>query len=129
MARANNRLNALTVARIQTQGLYPDGAGLYLQVAPGGARSWVYRFMLQGRAREMGLGSLRDIGLAKARAKAAEARKLRAEGIDPIEHRQARKRGAILAASRAMSFEECARAYIEANKVASTPPLKGRLLR
>jgi len=118
MARTNNRLNALTVTRLHTQGLYPDGGGLYLQIAQGGARSWVYRFMLQGRAREMGLGSLRDVGLAKARVRAAEARKLRAEGMDPIEHRQARKRGAILAASRAMTFENCAKAYIEANKIA-----------
>ncbi len=118
MAHTNNRLSALAVSRIRQQGLYPDGGGLHLQVAPGGSRSWVYRFMLNGRSREMGLGSLRDVGLAQARSKAAEARRLRTEGIDPIEQRLALRRGATLAAAHAMTFEQCAQAYIEANKVA-----------
>jgi hypothetical protein len=33
-------------------------AGLYLQVSADGAKSWIFRFMLDGRAREMGLGPL-----------------------------------------------------------------------
>ena len=117
MTRTNNRLNALAVSRLKTKGLHPDGGGLYLQVAAGGTRSWVYRFMLNGCAREMGLGSLRDVSLAQARARVSEARRLRAESIDPIENRRAIRRGARLAAARAMTFEACAQAYIEANKV------------
>ena len=50
-----------------------DGGGLYLQVTPGGA-SWVWRYMLKGSAREMGLGPLALYGLKEARAKAHEAR-------------------------------------------------------
>src|SRR3954449_6898442 len=102
MAHTSNRLSALSVSRLKMRGLYPDGAGLYLQVAPSGARSWVYRFMVNGRAREMGLGSLRDVGLSQARSKASEARRLRAESIDPIEQRHALRRGATLAIARAM---------------------------
>jgi integrase len=74
-----------------------DGEGLYLQIAPGGAKSWLFRFMLAGKSREMGLGAValsdRDeaagaVSLARARELAREAKaKLRA-GIDPIEARR-----------------------------------------
>jgi hypothetical protein len=51
--------------------MYADGGGLYLQVTEGGA-SWLYRYMLAGRAREMGLGPLALFGLSEARSKALE---------------------------------------------------------
>src|SRR5271154_1743705 len=89
MARQVERLSALAVSRAKRKGFHPDGGGLYLQVTASGAKSWVYRFMIHGRAREMGLGPLRVIGLSEARAKAALCRRQRMEGIDPIESRQA----------------------------------------
>jgi hypothetical protein len=52
--------------------MYEDGGGLYLQVSAGGAKSWIFRFMPDGRAREMGLGPLHTIPLAEARKRAAE---------------------------------------------------------
>jgi hypothetical protein len=67
---------ALKVDRAKRPGMYADGAGLYLQVTSEGAKSWIYRFSLNGKAREMGLGSLSAIGLADARAKAQECRRL-----------------------------------------------------
>jgi hypothetical protein len=33
---------------------FPDGDNLYLQIAPGGSKSWLFRYTLAGRAREMG---------------------------------------------------------------------------
>src|SRR6516164_6899420 len=88
MAGTAGRLTALKVERLKSKnGMHHDGGGLYLQVTPGGA-SWVLRFMLKGRAREMGLGPLTLYGLADARAKALDARRLRHEGIDPIAHRR-----------------------------------------
>ncbi len=61
-------MTALKVARVaQEPGMYADGGGLYLQVTPGGA-SWVWRYMIKGRAREMGLGPLGLHGLKEARA-------------------------------------------------------------
>jgi hypothetical protein len=54
----------------------PTEGGLYLQVT-GGARSWIYRYTLNGRSREMGLGSLNAVTLSEARARAAEARRLK----------------------------------------------------
>jgi hypothetical protein len=55
MARTVGKLTALKVTRLVAPGMYADGAGLYLQVTGGGAKSWLYRFSLHGRAREMGL--------------------------------------------------------------------------
>jgi hypothetical protein len=70
-----------------------DGAGLYLQVARGGTKSWLFRYMLRGKAREMGLGAVGDapegVPLAKARTLAAEAGALLRDGKDPIEARLA----------------------------------------
>lgn len=65
-----------------------DGKGLYLQVAPGGTKSWLFRFMLAGKSREMGLGSVDDVPLNQAREKARAARGQLQAGQDPIEARR-----------------------------------------
>ena len=86
MGRQRFRLTARQVATAGT-GYHPDGDGLYLLVAPSGSRSWVLRYSLRKRAREMGLGSASLYGLADARQRAQEARRLLADGIDPLEQR------------------------------------------
>ncbi len=96
--------------------MYHDGGGLYLQVAASGAKSWIYRYMLNGRAREMGLGPFHIISLSEARSRAAECRRLRLDGIDPIEARKAKRDGAMLEAAKAITFDACAKAYIEAHE-------------
>lgn len=93
-----------------------DGGGLYLQVGANGAKSWVFRYREAGRLREMGLGPVHTVGLAKAREQANACRVLRREGIDPIAERKAGKRKVKLEAARAMTFKQCAEAYIEAHK-------------
>jgi integrase len=112
-------LNRLSARKVQTAGIgwHNDGGGLYLQVTKTG-RSWVFRYTPQGhdRDRYMGLGAVVNVGLAKAREKAAAARKLKVDGVDPIEHRKA-QRGAIrLAASTAMTFHQCATNYVDAHR-------------
>jgi hypothetical protein len=87
MARASNKLSAVEVRGIAQKGMYHDGVGLYLQVSAGGAKSWIFRFMLDGRAREMGLGPVHAIPLAEARKRATECRRMRLDGLDPIEAR------------------------------------------
>ena len=89
MARAINRLNALAVARLKEPGRHSDGGGLYLVVDKGGAKRWVFLFRWEGRLREMGLGGLVAVSLAKAREKAAAAREQVADGVDPITDRRA----------------------------------------
>jgi integrase len=115
MAREMGRLAAVALPKLKP-GMHADGGGLYLQVTESGARTWIYRFMLHGRAREMGLGPLHVFSLAEARERARECRKFRHEGIDPIEARNAKKAEARLAAATAMTFKQCAEAYIDAHK-------------
>jgi integrase len=88
VGRQVHRLTARQVAATTEPGYYPDGDGLYLQVAAGGSKSWILRYTLRKRSREMGLGSVSVYGLAEARQLAAVQRRLLAQGIDPIEHRR-----------------------------------------
>ena len=81
MGRAAERLRGVQVERLAKKvGLHNDGAGLCLRVTSETARSWVLRYMLDGKAREMGLGGYPDISLAEARVAAGEARTLKALG-------------------------------------------------
>ena len=89
MARLIQQLTEAKIRTLTKIGLHHDGAGLYLQIRLGGARSWIYRFRLNGRTRDMGLGALGDVSLVKAREKASAARALVDDGIDPIEHTRA----------------------------------------
>src|SRR5262249_29932106 len=108
-------IQQLTEAKIRTltAGMHHDGAGLYLQIKPGGAQSWIYRFRLNGRTRDMGLGALAGVSLVKAREKASAARALVDDGIDPIEHTRAQ---AIIPAApkrhSSPTFEEVAESYM-----------------
>jgi integrase len=77
------------VATVSVPGFYPDGGNLYLQVTGAGAKSWILRYTLERKSREMGLGSAALVGLQDARQKAVAARRLLAEGVDPLEHRAA----------------------------------------
>jgi integrase len=122
MARKISKLSPAKVKNESKPGLYGDGAGLYLNVGPTGGKSWLFRFMLNGTAREMGLGPVHTIGLAEARERAAAARKLRLDGIDPLEARKAEKaRKAAEAAAEAaalVTFKKAAEDYIRDNKAA-----------
>lgn len=82
--RQTNKLSAATVETLTTPGRHGDGGGLYLSISPMGARSWVFMWKVDGKRSEMGLGSLRDVTLATAREKAAEARRNLANDIDPL---------------------------------------------
>src|SRR5579864_8308018 len=65
MAQKIQRLTALALSRLTKPGLYADGGGLYLRIGRDGSKSWTFRFMLRGRAREIGLGSLHKVSLAE----------------------------------------------------------------
>lgn len=56
------------------------GTGLLLYVKPSGGRFWVQKVRIDGRQRELGLGSFTVVSLAEARAKAAANKKTIAEG-------------------------------------------------
>jgi integrase len=111
--RATNKLTALGVSRAKKAGRYADGGNLYLQVGDSGSKAWLFRFMLGGKSREMGLGPVDLISLAEAREAARDSRKLLLQNVDPIEHRRQQQMAAALAKARAVSFEECARDYVK----------------
>jgi integrase len=120
MARTLQKLTPLAVSKASKPGLYGDGGGLYLQIGPTGSKSWLFRFMLNGKSREMGLGPLHTINMTEARAKAVDCRKLLLEGIDPIEARKADDIARRLLEARSISFKECSEAYIQAHQAGWT---------
>ncbi|HWN51479.1 MAG TPA: Arm DNA-binding domain-containing protein, partial [Xanthobacteraceae bacterium] len=97
-------------------GMHADGDGLYLQVTGDGARSWLYRFTLKGKQRYLGLGSASDVTLKRARARADDARRLKAEGIDPIERRKQQEAASKAEAAKAVTFREAAKEFIDTHK-------------
>ncbi|MDP6475823.1 MAG: integrase arm-type DNA-binding domain-containing protein, partial [Alphaproteobacteria bacterium] len=116
MARGINRLSARAVESTKKVGLIADGGGLHLQVSKSGAKSWIFKFMLNGRAREMGLGSSKAVSLAGAREKATLCRSSLADGIDPIEARKSGLARDPATERKTITFEEAADAYIAAHE-------------
>jgi Arm DNA-binding domain len=114
--RKTNKLTTLSVKRMSKPGLYGDGDGLYLQVAAGGTKAWILRYMRAGRARKMGLGPFPILSLAEARQKAFEGRRSLLQGIDPIDARNAARTEAVAQAAKALTFAECGKAYIAAHQ-------------
>lgn len=111
-----NKLTQLQVSRLKEPGLYGDGAGLWLKVTDSGTRSWIFRYTFTGRERWTGLGPYPEVTLAEARDLALEYRRQVRTGIDPLQAKQAAK--ADLAAQQAsvVSFDWCAKQYIEAHR-------------
>jgi integrase len=126
MARIINKLSAKRVSNSRRPGMYGDGAGLFLNIGPTGAKSWIFRYSSPtvkrrgkpklGQQRDMGIGPLHTIGLADAREKAVECRKLVLAGIDPLEHRRSERTAQQLEDARLMTFDQCAAVYIEDHK-------------
>jgi integrase len=104
-----------------------DGGGLYLQVSPGAGdtvnRSWLYRYTIAGKGRQVGLGAWPTISLADARKAADVQRGLRAAGKDPLMAKRAARAEleAQLAAEqperapRRQTFAQCTETYIAAH--------------
>jgi len=106
----------LTDRKVKTHsspGMLADGGGLYLQVAKGGAKSWILRFQVRARRRDMGLGSVEKVSLSAARSKAKIAQGLVGRGIDPIEHKKAAAAAAAVELAKGVTFKQAAKAYIE----------------
>lgn len=123
MALTSKRLSDLKV-KAAKPGMHPDGDGLYLQVTAGRdgkpRKSWLYRFALNGRERQMGLGPLSSTCLADVRQLAADARKLVKAGKDPIDARDAQRAANRLAGelerAKGITFDQCRDAYFAAHR-------------
>jgi integrase len=95
-------LNATQIRALKEPGRYSAGEGLIINIAAGGSRSWLLRVQHNGKRRDFGLGSLRDVSLAEAREKARDYRRQLRSGIDPLVARQAPSK-------RVPTFREAAR--------------------
>ena len=119
--KLSNALTPLTVKNAKP-GRHADGGGLHLLVKETGARSWVYRFMLNGKARDLGLGAAGPdgISLADARDLAAAHRLKVKAGIDPLAERQQEAAQALAETQAAQiagkTFKAVAEDYIAANE-------------
>jgi len=126
MGRTIHRLSARQIAAARpAQGeriFLADGGNLHCQVTRGKSdainRSWIFRYELDGQRHDLGLGSLNDLDLAEARAKARSLRQKLLDGIDPHEERQqlrANRLAKLAERARAMTFRDCAVRCIEAH--------------
>tara|TARA_Y100001949_G_scaffold176554_1_gene190351 strand:+ start:224 stop:1537 length:1314 start_codon:yes stop_codon:yes gene_type:complete len=108
-----------SLAKAGTPGKTSDGDCLYFQVSKSGATSWIFRYKLDGRSREMGLGPFPTVTLSEARQLAADQRKILASGADPLATRhaarEAKREAERQAAARRTTFEDLARDYQQAH--------------
>lgn len=116
--------------RTSEPGLLSDGGNLKLRTwaGPDGAlnRGWIFRFQLSGqKRRDMGLGSLESIGLAKARELAKQCRQLVLTGVDPIEHRK-QQWAQTAAIQRVPTFDQVAAFYITAHRPSWRSPIHAK---
>jgi integrase len=77
-----------------------------MQVTNSGAKSWLLRVRIGEKRRELGLGPYPEVGLARAREKAAEAKEAIRNGIDPIEERKAARAAVRAAQRKGLTFAE-----------------------
>lgn len=115
--KLHNALSPLAVKSLGP-GRHADGGGLYLRVQGQGARSWLFRAMIDGKTKDIGLGPAsgpKALTLAEARTKARDLAALYAKG-ETVEGERSRKRReateARLAAMKARPFREYAEGYI-----------------
>jgi len=86
-----------------------DEKGLFLLVTAAGGKWWRLKYRFGGKEKLLSLGTYPDVSLRDARERRDSARKLLADGVDPGEHRKAKKQArADLAAN---SFEVVAREW------------------
>ena len=99
------QLSVTRINTLRTPGRYGDGNGLYLRITPTGTKSWVQRIVVNGRRRDLGLGSYPAVSLAEARRKAAANSSEVAAGQDPAAKKEPQVR--------LPTFKEAAKGYFE----------------
>jgi integrase len=113
-----NLKSARSVETVTDVGYHRCDPGLYLQVASGGTKSWLFRYKspFTSKQREMGLGALSLVSLAQARSRAVECRRQVLSGLDPLEERGRVKRVRQLEQARSITFQEAAEQCIASKK-------------
>jgi integrase len=112
--KLGGQLNSAKIRALKTLGRYADGGGLYLQVSKWGTKAWIFRYQINGRRREIGLGGLSTITLKEARLLAATHRQELLEHKDPKVIRDASRQEN--QKNQIWVFDRCADAYINAHE-------------
>ncbi|GHC96675.1 bacteriophage P4 integrase [Pseudorhodoferax aquiterrae] len=114
MVRRAAELGALAVGRLKDPGMHAVGgvSGLYLQIAPGGTKSWILRVTVGSKRREMGLGAFPEVPLAMARDKARAARAKVELGVDPVLERQRAASALRAEQAKALTFSDAAAQFV-----------------
>jgi len=114
------KLNTKQIENLSEPGTYEDGDGLRLVVKASGKKSWVLRFQLAGKRREMGLGGFPDVKLKDARSEAVTQRQLLQKKIDPLAEREATRlavaKAVLTEQAKAITFKSVALDYIAAHR-------------
>jgi integrase len=114
-----NKLTPLRVNSLKAPGKYAAGLGLYIVIRRPGDKAWAFRYMVNGRARQLGLGPLHTVSLAEARNRAREARQLILDGRDPIEVRHEARAAAKIERLKTMTFRQAANDFLQTAKIES----------
>jgi integrase len=104
-----------------------DGRGMYLEISPAGGRLWRLKFRFGGKEKCMSLGTYPDVSLARARQRREAARRLIADGVNPVERRRAQK--ALLAENTRNSFKDVTLEWHRLFSPKWTPQHGARILR
>ena len=110
-----SKLSAVAVAKAKGPAVLHDGGGLYLRISESGSKSWVFRFQIEGKRRDMGLGSFPETSLADARDKAMTHRRQRNDGTDPLEARKAQRQADLVSVAKGRTFRQVAEDFIAKN--------------
>jgi hypothetical protein len=115
--RIVRKLTAREVEGLRKQlGTHAVGDNLYVRLKGNGA-SWVFRYLVNGKARWAGLGSLRDWTLAEARERAREFRNALARGKDPLAEREQKEAAERAERLKQTTFAQTAKEYIDNHEV------------
>ena len=107
-------MSAAKIINLKKPGVYGDGDGLRLRITKTGKKSWIFRYRLFGKTKDMGLGSFPQISLANARKKRDQQKELVLQDLDPIFEKNKIKIDLIK--KEAMTFKVAASNYIETFK-------------
>ncbi|SIQ98897.1 integrase arm-type DNA-binding domain-containing protein [Aquipseudomonas alcaligenes] len=107
-----SKLSPRLVKEIEAPGTYQDGRGLFLKVTSSGSKSWVFRYSIHGRRRDMGIGTYPDVSLKDARLRADKSRLELAKGVDPLARRDELRAAEARMRRKGVDFRDEAEQYI-----------------
>src|SRR5262249_47460021 len=106
-------LSARALTALTSPGRYAVGHGAYLQISQWNTKRWIFRYVRNGKAGHVGMGSCDYVTLSEARERAIQYRRMLARGEDPLETKRAGARAASAATERTKTFRWCALEYIK----------------